>query len=138
MFNDLNKLDDINKTKKGVYLDTKMEWLVVNWVEATQGVLAQTRYRTETPTFLKSVSERSPHYVSTEEVKRARMLERLVDVMGPCQSIDLISVFSVKHLLDAVRARRAEAMATTATPVDVPAEIDPNKAQGTDDGEIVV
>jgi len=137
MLGDLNKLDDINKTKKGVYLDTKMEWLVVNWVEASQGLLAQTRYRTETPTFLKQVSERSPHHIGNDEVKRARVLERLVDVMGPCQPIDLISVFSIKHLLDATRARRDEAMAKVATPVDTVAEIDPNKAQGTDDGEIV-
>lgn len=137
MLGDLNKLEDINKTKKGVYLDVKMEWLVVNWVEASQGLLAQTRYRTETPTFLKQVSERSPHHIGNDEVKRARVLERLVDVMGPCQPIDLISVFSIKHLLDATRARWDEARATVATPADPAAVIDPNQAQAIDDGDII-
>jgi hypothetical protein len=142
MLGDLNKLEDINKTKKGVYLDTKMEWLVVNWVEASQGLLFQSKYRTETPTFLKQVSERSPHYISNEQVKHARVLERLVDVMGPCQPIDLISVFSVKHLLDATRARRDEERVKPATPADKPVEIDNDKPQiigsGTDDDDIVV
>lgn len=133
MLADLNKLGDINKTKKGVYLDQKMEWLVVNWVEASQGLLAQSKYRTETPTFLKQVSERSPFHVETEDVIRARVLDRLVDVMGPCQPIGLISVFSVKHLLDAARARITEAMSTVVTPTEAAEEIDPNKAQGDED-----
>ncbi len=136
MLSDLNKLDDVNKTKKGVYLDTKMEWLVVNWVEAAQGVLAQSKYRAETPTFLKSVSERSPHHIETAEVVKARVLERLVDVMGPCQPLGLISVFSVKHLLDATRKRRDEAMAVATSPVTTTSEVDTSKAQG--DDEIVV
>lgn len=134
MLADLNKLGDINKTKKGVYLDQKMEWLVVNWVEAAQGVLAQSKYRNETPTFLKSVSERSPYHIETDQVVKARVLERLVDVMGPCQPLGLISVFSVKHLLDATRNRRDEAIATAASVVETPGEnIDPNQAQGDED-----
>jgi hypothetical protein len=142
MLGDLNKLDDINKTKKGVYLDVKQEWLVVNWVEASQGLLAQTRYRTETPTFLKQVSERSPHHIGNDEVKRARVLERLVDVMGPCQPIDLISVFSIKHLLDATRARYAEGNAKAPAPGDPEIKVDEDKPQiigsGTDDDDIIV
>lgn len=142
MLGDLNKLDDINKTKKGVYLDVKQEWLVVNWVEASQGLLAQTRYRTETPTFLKQVSERSPHHISNDEVKRARVLERLVDVMGPCQPLELISVFSIKHLLDATRARREEVMAKTTAPTDPEVKVDTETPQvigsGTDDDDIIV
>lgn len=141
LLGDLNKLDDINKTKRGVYIDIKMEWLVVNWVEASQGLLSQTRYRTETPTYLKQVSERSPHHINNDEVKRARVLERLVDVMGPCQPIDLISVFTVKHLLDATRARHANAQAVTPTPADKTA-IDNNQPQvsgtGLGDDDIVV
>jgi hypothetical protein len=138
MLGDLNKLEEINKTKRGVYIDTKMEWLVVNWVEAAQGLLAQSKYRTETPTYLKNISERSPHHITSDAVKKARVLERLVDVMGPCQPIDLISVFSVKHMLDATRARHIEVMGAPKTPVDVPAESDPNQAQESDDGDIVV
>ena len=114
MLADVNKLDDVNKTKKGVYLDKRTEWLVVNWIEATQGVLANcAKYRNETTTFLKQVSERSPHYVSTAEVKKARVLERLVHVMGPCQSLDLITVFSVRHLLEEARKSRAETESST-------------------------
>ena len=109
MLADLNKLGDINKTKKGVYLDVTMEWLIVNWVEAQQGVLMNTRYRQDSPTFLKQVSERSPHHVPQDEVRDSRSLERLVDVMGPCQKLELITVFSIRHLLDAVRKRRDEA-----------------------------
>jgi hypothetical protein len=140
LLGDLNKLDDINKTKRGVYIDIKMEWLVVNWVEASQGLLSQTRYRTETPTYLKQISERSPHHVSNDDVKRLRVLERLVDVMGPCQPIDLISVFSVKHLLDATRARHVTATAVVATPADMPAVIDNNRPQvsGTGTGDDIV
>lgn len=133
MLADLNKLTDINKTKKGVYIDTQMEWLVVNWVEASQGVLAQSKYRTETPTFLKSVSERSPHHIDTPQVIQARVLERLVDAMGPCQPLGLISVFSVKHLLDAARTRRNEAMAVVTSPTAVSTDADPNVAQGDED-----
>lgn len=135
MLADLNKLEDINRTKKGVYLDTKMEWLVVNWVEASQGVLAQSKYKSEQPTFLKSVSERSPHHVDTAVVVRERVLERLVDVMGPCQPLGLITVFSVRHLLDATRKRRDEAMIMATSPIASSPTIDVDKPQG--DGEIV-
>jgi hypothetical protein len=119
MLADLNKLDDVNKTKKGVYLDVKMEWLLVNWVEAQQGVLMNTRYRQDSPTFLKQVSERSPHHVSQDEVRDSRALERLVEVMGPCQKLDLITAFSIRHLLDAVRRRREDAFSSVASPLAV-------------------
>lgn len=118
MLADLNSLDEINKTKKGVYIDKNMEWLVVNWIEATQGVLANTKFKNETPTWLKSVSERSPFHVPNELIRSQRVLERLVDAMGPCQSIDLISVFNVKHILDS--ARKSREMATSAQPASVP------------------
>lgn len=115
MLADMNKLDEINKTKKGVYFDKKMDWLVVSWIEACQGVLANSKYKAETPTFLKQVSERSPFHVPTEQVRQANVLERLVDDMGPCQPIDLITVFSVKHLLAEARARRESALAQSTT-----------------------
>jgi hypothetical protein len=133
MLSDLNKLDDINKTKRGVYLDVKMEWLIVNWIEAQQGVLAQTKYKNETPTYLKDVAQRSPHHIPTEDIKRARTLERMVDVMGPCQPVDLISVFSVKHYLDAVRERRDSVMAQQTSPTAAIDAVDPSKAQAVDD-----
>lgn len=135
MLADLNNLDKINKTKKGVYYDAKMKWLVVNWVEASQGVLAQSKYRSETPTFLKSVSERSPHHIDTPDVVSARVLDRLVDAMGPCQPLGLISVFSVAHLIEASSKRRDDAMTATASPMAVvdggAAEAD--KPQGDED-----
>ena len=133
MLGDLNKLDDINKTKRGVYLDVKMEWIIVNWIEAQQGVLAQSKYRSDQPTYLKDIAQRSPFHISTEDVRKARTLERMVDVMGPCQPIDLITVFSVKHYLDAVRSQRDAAMSKVATPVEKAVEVDPNQAQGDDD-----
>lgn len=106
MLGQLNDLDAINKTKKGVYFDAKNEWLAVNWIEATQGVLANTKYRMEQPTFLKQVSERSPHYIKNEDARHERLLERLVDVMGPGHTYDLTTVFSVKHLLNQARQNR--------------------------------
>lgn len=133
MLSDLNQLDEINKTKRGVYLDVKMEWLIVNWIEAQQGVLAQTKYRGEAPTYLKDIAQRSPHHIATDDVKRALVLERMVDVMGPCQPIDLISVFSVKHYLDAVRARRDSFLAKPVTPVDAVVAANPNQVQAVDD-----
>jgi CHC2 zinc finger/Toprim-like len=138
LLKDLNKLDDVNKTKRGVYLDIKMEWLIVNWVEAQQGVLAQSKYRNDQPTYLKDIAQRSPYHITTDSVKQARVLERMVDVMGPCQPIDLISVFSVKHYLDAVRAQRDAAMAKVAEPTAKTAEVDPDKVQGEEDDDIVV
>jgi hypothetical protein len=133
MLSDLNKLDDINKIKRGVYLDTKMEWLIINWVEAQQGVLAQSKYRGDQPTYLKDIAQRSPYHVSSDDVRTARTLERMVDVMGPCQPIDLISVFSVKHYLDAVRARRDSVMAKQTAPTEPEAVVDTTKPQGDDD-----
>jgi hypothetical protein len=138
MLGNLNQLDDINKTRRGVYLDIQMEWLIVNWVEAQQGVLAQTKYRGDGPSYLKEISQRSPYYVATEDVKRARVLERMVDAMGPCQPPDLITVFSVKHYLDAVRERRDAAKAKPQEPTDKPKEVDETKAEGEDDDDIVV
>lgn len=111
MLANVNALEDINKTKKGVYFDSKMEWLVVNWIEATQGVLMNSKYRNDTPTFLKGVAERSPHHISPDEVRDSRTLERLVDVMGPCQKLELITAFSVRHLLEAARQQRERALA---------------------------
>jgi len=120
MLASLNELDDINKTKQGVYLDIKMEWLIVNWVEAQQGVLSNTRYKQDSPTFLKQVSERSPHHVAPDQVRDSRTLERLVDVMGPCQKLELITAFSIRHLLDAVRKRRDDAFLPIATSIAQP------------------
>lgn len=141
MLSKLNELDKINKTKKGVYLDIKMEWIVINWVEATQGLLAQSKYRSESPSFLKQVSERSPHHIPTEDVRTARVLERLVNVMGPCQPLDLITVFSVKHVLDEMRRLAEAAMAKVVSPVEEKEAADPDKAQSVgdedDDGGIV-
>lgn len=139
MLGDLNNLDNINKTKKGVYLDKRMEWLVVNWVEAMQGLLAQTKYRGETPTFLKTVSERSPYYVDTKEVVNARVLERLVDAMGPCQPLALITVFSVKHILDAARSRQVEAAVPKAVSEKKPVEVPPSvPVKAVNDDDIVI
>jgi len=121
MLANINALDDINKTKKGVYFDAKMEWLVVNWIEATQGVLMNSKYRHEPPNFLKQVSERSPYHIAQEDVRSSRVLDRLVDVMGPCQKLDLITAFSVRHLLEAARKRRDEAMAKPVAGLDVTA-----------------
>jgi len=56
--------------------------------------------------------------------------------MGPCQRLDVISVFSVRHMLDEVRARRDRAMTKPADPAsaaDEAKEIDPDKIQGGDD-----
>lgn len=112
MLAQLNELDAINKTKKGVFFDAKNEWLVVDWIGAAQGVLANTRYKLEAPTYLKQVSERSPYHVKTEDARQARVLERLIEVMGPGYTYDMTTVFTVKHLLDAARAQR-EASKTT-------------------------
>jgi hypothetical protein len=133
MFLDLNQLEDINKTMQGVYIDTKMEWLVVSWYEAQNGVLSQSMFRNTPPTWLRDVAQRSPFHVPAEEVKNARVLERLMNVMGPAQNPDMISVFSVKHMLDIVRAHRDAAMKKSETPVDEAKEIDPNKVQGDED-----
>jgi hypothetical protein len=121
MLADINKLEDINKTKKGVYIDKQMEWLVVNWIEATQGVLANTKYKNETPTFLKQVSERSPFHVANDQVRQNKVLERLVDAMGPCQSLELISVFNVKHILESARKSRETAFIAPVTAIGGPA-----------------
>lgn len=136
MLGKLSELDAINKTKRGVYFDIKMEWLIVNWIEAQQGVLALTKYKNETPTYLKDIAQRSPYHITTEEVKAACSLERMVDTMGPCQPIDLISVFSVRHYLDSVRAARDAAAAKPAVLTTVPAVVDPDKPQNI--GDIIV
>lgn len=116
MLCDLNNLGEINKTHKGVFFDAKNEWLVVQWIEAAQGVLANTRYRGEAPPLLKQVSERSPHHVKTEDARNARVIERLIDVMGPGHKYDLVSVFTVKHLLD--DARRSKEIVKPPTKTD--------------------
>jgi len=105
---DLNHLHVINQTKQGVYFDAKNEWLVVHWIEATQGVLSGTRYKQEAASFLKQIAERSPYHVSTDMARTDKVLERLMLEMGPGHSLDLISVFSVGHLLDAARRRADE------------------------------
>ena len=114
MLGEVNKLDEINKTKKGVYFDSKMEWLLINWIEAKQGVLANTTYKYDQPGFLKQVSERSPHHVPQDEVRQSRVLDRLTEVMGPCQKLELITVFSVRHILEEARKRRDAGMAGVA------------------------
>jgi hypothetical protein len=103
MLLDINNLDAINKTSQGVFIDSQMEWLIVNWMEACQGLLSNTQYRTESAPRLKQFGERSPYSVKTDDVKASGVMERMFHVMGPCQTIDMISVFSVKHILDEVR-----------------------------------
>ncbi len=40
--------------------------------------------------------------------------------MGPCQKLELITAFSIRHLLDAVRKRNADAFAPMAAGVAQP------------------
>lgn len=134
MLSHLNRLEDINRARQGVYIDIKMEWLVINWIEATQSLLAQSTYRADKPAFLKQTAERSPHHIATDHVRNSRVLERLIYVMGPCQPLDAISVFSVKHILDEMRALRDTAMDTTSSQkLKVEQEIDVNMPQTGDD-----
>lgn len=99
MLGDLNELDNINKTHQGVFIDKKKGWLVVPWIQACQGVLANTAFKHEKPVYLKKIAERSPHYVPVEVAKQARVLEDLAPVMGPGVPHDLVTVFSIKHLI---------------------------------------
>ncbi len=132
MLADLNKLDDINKTKKGVYIYKQKEWLVVNWLEAMQGVLANTRYKNESTNFLKQVSERSPHHVKDSDVQKENVLRKMVEFMGPCQPLDYISVFSVSELLAA--AREHAEMQTSGAPAQTSSgTAHANEAQVIDD-----
>src|ERR1700745_1263462 len=100
LLRDLNNLEAINKSYKGVYFDPRNEWMIVHWIEAAQGVLNNTKYKTEPSTFLNQVAERSPYNVSTEEATSSRLLERMPDWMGAGHKYDLLTVFSVKHILD--------------------------------------
>ena len=137
MLSDQNGLNNINKVKKGVYYDAEREWIVVDWVSATQGILTKTRYAHEPTTFLKQVSERSPHYISTDEAKAARVIERLADVMGYGHRYNMLSIFSVKGILDLARRSREAAMRGTpekATPAEEqPLKEEADKAVQLDD-----
>lgn len=104
MLGDLNSLANINKTHQGVFIDVKNEWLVIPWIQTCQGVLSNTPYKNEKAVYLKKIAERSPHFVAVEDAKRERVLERLVGEMGPGVSHDLVTIFSVKHLVNETRA----------------------------------
>ena len=143
MLVDPNNIGAINKTRMGVYLDIENEWLAVHWLQAQQGVLSHSRFRTEHVNFLKQVSERSPHHVTVVEARNAKVLERLADEIGPCVAYEQVSVFKVDHLLAAARQRRKEAMemgivAPEEIPeaLNVPGEGDSSKPES--DGDIIV
>jgi len=122
---DLGKLDEINKTQKGVYFDAKMEWLAINWVSATQGVLARAvTWHKQNTSALNAIASRSPYYVSPADVVNGGILDRLVPYMGFGQNVDTVAVFSVKHLLD--QARKAREVALVATP---PVVVQPKDAK---------
>lgn len=99
MLGNANGLDEINQTKQGVYFDKQMNWLVVPWIQACQGVLQHTPFKSEKPVYLKKVAERSPHHVDPEEAKASGVLRRLRADTGPGMTYDLVTVFSVKHLM---------------------------------------
>lgn len=135
---DLGKLDEINKTQKGVYFDAKMEWLAINWVSATQGVLARAvSWHKQNTSALNAIASRSPYYVSPADVVNGGILERLVPYMGFGQNVDTVAVFSVKHLLDQARKARVDAMAgaPSAAPEAAPAKDVTPKAEKIDDIE---
>lgn len=117
MLTDLNSIGDINKTFQGVFYDARQRWLVVSWVQACQGVLSNTRYRTEQVTYLRQVSERSPYFISTETARQHTLLERMANLMGPGYSYDQISVFSVAGLIKQVEAMWAGETPNAADPV---------------------
>jgi hypothetical protein len=143
MLADPNNMGAINKTRMGVYLDVQFERLVVHWLQAQQGVLAQSRFRSEQLPYLKQVSERSPYHVSTAEARQSNTLDRLADEIGPCVSYAQVSVFDVSHLLLAARKRRETAMDTMSTPgtpsplLTIPGDAGASNQIQTD-GEIVV
>lgn len=140
MLVDPNNVGAINKTRMGVYLDVQREWLVVHWLQAQQGVLSQSRFKTEGVNYLKQVSERSPYHVGVDVARQARVLERLTDEIGPCVAYEQVSVFRVDHLLAAARQRREEAMTVVSTPGTTSPALgnasDPSKPET--DGVIVV
>jgi hypothetical protein len=80
------------------------DWLVVPWIQACQGVLSNTPYKNEKPVYLKKISERSPHFISVDLADAQDVLKRLSPVMGPGFTHDLVSIFSVKHLLNQTRS----------------------------------
>lgn len=99
MLGNANGLDEINQTKQGVYFDKQTSWLVVPWIQACQGVLHNTDFKNTKPVYLKRVAERSPYHVDPEEAKASGVLRRLRPDMGPGMTYDLVTVFSVKHLM---------------------------------------
>jgi hypothetical protein len=135
MLLDLNNLDAINKTSQGVFIDTQAEWLIVNWMEACQGLLSNTQYRMESAPRLKQFGERSPYSIRTDDVRASGVMERMFHVTGPCQSMDMISVFSVKHILDEVRAHMERKGAQSALN-DSPSSVDTSVS--VEDGDVVV
>lgn len=94
--------NEVNKTKCGVYYDSTMKWLVIHWIEAIQGVLANSvKFNREvSPSYLKTVSDRSPYNVPTDAVTNSRVLDRLRHWMGPGVRISQCTVFNVAELIE--------------------------------------
>jgi len=145
MLVDPNNIGMINKTRMGVYLDVKNEWLAVHWLQAQQGVLSHSRFKTEHVNYLKQVSERSPQHVPEKVARAAKVLEGLMDEIGPCVAYEQVSVFKVDHLLAAARQRRKEAMEAGIVPaseipedLSIPGEENNEKMETDDEGDIIV
>jgi hypothetical protein len=124
-------LDEINKTKCGVYYDIQNRWLIVHWIEALQGVLANSvKFGKEpSPSYLKTISTRSTYNVPPEIVESGRVLVRMKGWMGPGVRPEHCSVFNVSHLIEDVAQHRrsgpASAPPTTAPPTPAPTALPP-------------
>lgn len=107
-------VEEINKTKCGVYFDFDTGWLVVHWIEALQGVLANSvKFGRETsPSYLKEMSQRSPHHVPVDQVRAQKVLERLKGWMGPGVQLGQVSVFDVRYLVEDARNTLMPAVTT--------------------------
>jgi len=124
-------LDEINKTKCGVYYDIQNRWLIVHWIEALQGVLSNSvKFGKEpSPSYLKTISTRSTYCVPPDVVESGRVLIRMKGWMGPGIRPEHCSVFNVSHLIEDVAQHRrsgpASAPPTTAPPTPTPTPLPP-------------
>ena len=99
---DPSKIKELNSTNCGVYFDAATGWIVVQWIEALQGVLANAvRYGREASTsYLKDLAQRSPFNVPFEQVRTQGVFDRIKYYTGPGLSYSQVSVFDVRSLLE--------------------------------------
>lgn len=95
---------ELNEKRCGVYFDEQSNWLIVYWIEALHNALANTRYKVDGISNVRTIADRSKRLIKSQDLTKQgdAFTSKLRKLMGPGVRAKDVSVFSIQDLIDEV------------------------------------